>query len=96
MSLRSGESVVSIVVYAGVAELVDAPDSKFGDGNIVSVRFRPPAVSSVMIIQKLRFVLSQNSFFLYASPLTFWRCYPFLIPSSPRSTMLRWSQEKSA
>ena len=26
---------------AGVAELVDAPDSKSGDGDIVSVRFRP-------------------------------------------------------
>jgi hypothetical protein len=26
---------------AGVAELVDAPDSKSGDGDIVSVRVRP-------------------------------------------------------
>ena len=28
---------------AGVVELVDAPDSKSGSGDRVSVRFRPPA-----------------------------------------------------
>jgi hypothetical protein len=28
---------------AGMAELVDAPDSKSGDGNIVGVRFPLPA-----------------------------------------------------
>ena len=32
---------VIIRLNAGVAELVDAPDSKSGDGDIVSVRFRP-------------------------------------------------------
>jgi hypothetical protein len=28
------------VFFAGMAELVDAPDSKSGDGDIVPVRFR--------------------------------------------------------
>lgn len=32
---------------AGVAELVDAPDSKSGNGNIVRVRVSPPAPSKL-------------------------------------------------
>jgi hypothetical protein len=32
------------VLHAGVAELVDAPDSKFGEGNLVWVRVPPPAL----------------------------------------------------
>jgi hypothetical protein len=38
-----------IAAIAPVAELVDAPDSKSGDGNIVPVRFGPgaPMIRSV-------------------------------------------------
>ena len=34
---------------AGMAELVDAPDSKSGDGNIVGVRFPLPAPPTVIL-----------------------------------------------
>ena len=36
------KSLVIIPPIAGVAELVDAPDSKSGGGDIVRVRFSPP------------------------------------------------------
>jgi hypothetical protein len=45
-----------IIFNAGVAELVDAPDSKFGDGNIVSVRARPSVKSYIITLRHL-FVL---------------------------------------
>ena len=41
--------------WAGVAELVDATDSKSVDGDIVSVRFRPP-------VPQLLFSYFQNDF----------------------------------
>ena len=36
--------------WAGVAELVDATDSKSVDGDIVSVRFRPPVPQLLFIL----------------------------------------------
>ena len=33
----------AVYIIAGMAELVDAPDSKSGDGDIVRVRFSLPA-----------------------------------------------------
>src|SRR4029079_12005923 len=45
--IKSGTGIFGIMPYdpgiAPVAELVDAPDSKSGDGNIVLVRSRPGA-----------------------------------------------------
>ncbi len=44
-------------INAGVAELVDAPDSKSGDGDIVSVRLRPSVPieqSTILIVDKLQ------------------------------------------
>ena len=36
-------NLLSIIKIAGMAELVDAPDSKSGSGNRVRVRFSLPA-----------------------------------------------------
>jgi hypothetical protein len=52
-----------------VAELVDAPDSKSGDGDIVPVRFRP---SVPKIIKDLGFFLSPF-FMLEIKMAQFWR-----------------------
>jgi hypothetical protein len=41
--LANDEGIVIRKTSAGVVELVDAPDSKSGSGDRVSVRFRPPA-----------------------------------------------------
>jgi hypothetical protein len=40
---RSAVAMFAVLRTAPVAELVDAPDSKSGDGNIVLVRVRPGA-----------------------------------------------------
>lgn len=41
--LHFGPNPDILPFLAGMAELVDAPDSKFGDGDIVRVRFSLPA-----------------------------------------------------
>ena len=41
--------------WAGVAELVDATDSKSVDGDIVSVRFRPPVPQLLFFIFQIDF-----------------------------------------
>lgn len=48
-SLRRRDKSTSLR-FAGVAELVDAPDSKSGDGDIVGVRVPPPVKSSRFLI----------------------------------------------
>ena len=40
-SRNSGSSPDSGTTHAGVAELVDAPDSKSGGSNVLRVRFSP-------------------------------------------------------
>jgi hypothetical protein len=46
--------------WAGVAELVDATDSKSVDGDIVSVRFRPPVPQLLFIFFKSILVLMRD------------------------------------
>ena len=36
-------------MYGGVAELVDAPDSKSGDSNVLRVRVSPPLPSLTLV-----------------------------------------------
>src|SRR6516165_2725312 len=54
------ESLVNIG-DAGVAELVDAPDSKSGSGDRVSVRFRPPAPSLHQSFESILFTADPAS-----------------------------------
>ena len=53
----AAQSKYTLILCAGVAELVDAPDSKSGDGNIVWVRL-PPSVPINIFICKYLYIKS--------------------------------------
>ncbi len=59
---------------AGVAELVDAPVSKTGEGNLMPVRFRPSAIDSFQL------VLLKYPAHLYFDFLSFIICSLYLVP----------------